>query len=275
MCKPLLYFLKIYRIFASVLCSKLHSNKGERMTFKKVILGSLLFAFGFVGLNALDGTAIQQEIEKKLKQKVEKLEIIPYSSGLSLVTIQVAGERAVFFVSNDGKRLFSSNGLVWEGDEKLLASYKQTVVDTHNFNSQRKNNKIISYANSNPQSVVSLKSNKKTKLTKYLVVDPTCPYCVDEIENIQTMLNDYNVKIIVVAYLSKTAELKTNYFFNQYQSFRQSKDARAKTLALLKEVFSKRMSIQGKNVKANASTTENTNAMGALGINAVPFSFVR
>lgn len=242
---------------------------------KKIIRGFLILALGFTSVFALDGSAIQKEIEGKLKQKIEKLDIQPYSNNLSLVTIQVGGERAVFFVSNDGKRLFSSKGLVWEGDDKLLTKYKKAVVDTNAFNSQRKNNKIISYADNNPQSVMTLKSKKKTKQTKYIVVDPTCPYCVDEIEDIQNTLLDYNVKIIVVAYLSKTAELKANYFFNSYQSFRKDPDAQKKSLALLKEIFQKKSSIQGKNVKNNPSTMENTNAMGALGINAVPFSFIR
>lgn len=245
------------------------------MTIKKVILFGLMFGLGFTSLSALEGNQIKGEIEGKLKQKIEKLDITPYSNDMSLVTIQVAGERAVFFVSNDGKRLFSSRGLVWEGDDKLLASYKKTITDTNNYNSQRKNNKIISYANSNPDSVVMLKSKKKTKLTKYLVVDPTCPYCVDEIDNLQETLNDFNVAIIVVAYLSKSAEMKANYFLNQYQSFRHEKNAQQKSIALLKEVFSKKMSIQGKNIKNNPSTRKNTNAMSELGINAVPFSFVR
>lgn len=221
---------------------------------------------------ATDVKKIAERLSNEINQKINVVEVVPYSKNMDLVIMESNGERSIFFLTKDGQSLFASNSLVYEENQGNYKKYTERLTKKEYYNSQRKTNMIADFALNNPEASAYLKSSKKTSRTKYIILDPNCPFCVDEVSKIDSILADYNVVIFVVNFLGKTSELKANYFYNTLPSVKNSRD---KTIALLKEVFAKRSNLNGKNIKANKNVPLVTDAMVSFGITQVPFSVVR
>lgn len=165
----------------------------------------------------------------------------------------IIGVSNIFFTS-------SSN------DESIVKSITDKIIDNNNNSQQKAASSIIKGLNDNQY--VSIKSNAKNAKTYFIISDPNCGYCREELKSIDEKLKTHNVNMVPVGMLGEDSAKKSAYILSKISSNTSDKDK----VKLFKEVYSNSFKAPKDIDVSNVSET--TKFIFSTGvINGVPFIY--
>lgn len=97
-----------------------------------------------------------------------------------------------------------------------------------------------------------------------MILDTTCPYCAQEVMQLDKYLQDANIEILMVGILGQKAHARAAGF---YQEFPEA-TTKEKKIALLKKVFDPSYTPKSGN---NELATKMSEATLAAGVQGVPY----
>lgn len=219
----------------------------------------------FIGLlNAADS-----DISKVLKERTGlDFKIISSRDFKSNIVIAESptGERFVLLSSSDGSYIVPINDGIALNDSKN--ELKSTIQSVGVYNKNLKDTRILKVFKQQEKNVLKIPAKNPTSKTIYMVLDTTCPYCLKEIDKLDSYLQEGNLEVLMVAFLGPKAQKRTAGFYEELPKA-QSRDDKIK---LLKKVFTKDYAPSSGNDNVTKQMTESTIAAG---IDGVPYIVVK
>lgn len=177
---------------------------------KKVLFSLFALAIFFGLLQAGVEENIVQMLQKQTGKKVSVTEIVSLSSQSNLKIVVIEDLETKYKIpmlaTKDGGLVVGLSNVFFSDNEKDAALINKTYEQAQAFNLQQQNSvKLNALFDSIPDDyVISIPSTAKNnqKIT-YIVSDPSCPHCQDELKQIDSRLKESNVKIIIVGFLGK------------------------------------------------------------------------
>lgn len=183
---------------------------------------------------------IEKLLQTQANQKVSVLKIEPLKSNsdynIAIVETLDTKYRIPVFTTKDGNIIIGLSNVFFS----LNAEDEKTVNDIYETTKNYNDNLALS-AKLNPlfesipaDSIVDLSSTTKdNKKILYIVSDPMCPHCQEELKHIDERLKDANVRMIPVGMLGQKSAEKSAYILEHIKSAKTLKDK----IALLNKVY--------------------------------------
>ncbi|MCE3037344.1 disulfide isomerase [Helicobacter sp. faydin-H20] len=241
----------------------------------------VIFVFIFGSLLQANTTKLEENLKKLIQDKtqqkitIDDIKDLKSDSNLKIVILKdsISKNQIPVITNKDGNMLFVLTNVFFakdDNDTKLVAEVLQKI--------QMDNDKQINSASLNklfesiPEDyVIKLQSSKKdNKKITYIVSDPMCPHCQDELRHIEDRLKDSNVHMVLVAYMGQESIKKAATIL---EKIRNAKDTKAK-VDIIQQVYSttfKATKADEKEVKKVENITKKI-ADSAL-IKGVPFIY--
>lgn len=249
------------------------------------IIASIFLILGvlpsFLEANTLNDN-IKKTILDKTHTEAKIVETKPLDiKKINIAIVEINNNQIPLFVSDDGKTILGVPDIFLTLNDKNLQTIRDTINQTQKFNSRGKQDKLLGIFKNDKDSIVFLHSTgEKTKKTTYIVTDPNCPYCKDEMQRIDNILSDSNVALILVGIIGgQNSETKSADILEATHSILKSKQSQKKKedeiLKHIKEVYFNRD--YAPSVKSQSNITiakKNSQLVIQAGVNAVPYKFV-
>ncbi|PAF43145.1 hypothetical protein [Helicobacter sp. 11S02596-1] len=229
-----------------------------------LLLGTLFF-----GVSILLGSNAQ--LEKMIKDN-EGLDVkVVDSKPTNIKSIQIVsleqpnGLRIPVLASDDGKTIIGISELLISSDEAFKNALKTAYQDATKHNKTITDNQVLKLFQKYQKNYVLKLDGKNKSKTTYMVVDPNCPYCYQEIQKLDETLQNSNVEMLVVGALGMDSIKKAASFYEDIKNKKSQKDK----IALLKAVFEKSYQ-PNQNVDISAITSIGKE-LAQAGVNGVPY----
>lgn len=222
---------------------------------------------------------IEQTILDKTSTQAKVIKIKPLNiKNVHIANIEINGNQIPLFVSGDGATIWGVPEIFFSTNNKILEETKQAVADTQTYNSRGKQQKLINTFKDKKDLAVFLSSTgKKTKKVTYIVSDPNCPYCKDEMQRIDDILSNSNVRFIFVGIIGgANSMLKSSDIIENAKKISLLKIGKIiqekRILSHIKEVYFN--SDYKPNSTSSVTAQESSQLAVQAGINAVPYKFI-
>ncbi|MWV61113.1 hypothetical protein DCO58_11350 [Helicobacter saguini] len=215
---------------------------------------------------ALDTNALQKRLKELTSVDFKVVSNKPASDASLLIVQSPSGERLIFLASSDGSYIVPLNGglPLSEAKSALRASVEGVSV----YNKDLKDSNAMKVLQKYTNYTLKIPAATKTTKTTYMVLDTMCPYCLQEVNKLDSYLKDSNVEVLMVAFLGAKSQKRTAGYYEELQKV-TSRDDKIK---LLKKVFTKEYDPKTGNDKITKEITESTIAAG---IEGVPYMIFR
>ena len=203
---------------------------------KKLLIVFMTFAF----LGSLYAGGKEDLLNLLQQQSGRKLSIVSFeplkASGLSLMVVQDStnGYRTAILTENKSQTIIVA-GLFFSQNNDDRVKVSKTLQDVESYNFKIQNATALNKLFESIPSDYAIKLEGKGSKTTYIISDPMCPYCQDELNDIDSRLQEGNVIMIVVAFLGQESLNKTAEIVSKIQTITTTKDK----IALLKNVYSR------------------------------------
>ena len=252
------------------------------MQSRKILLTSVLMA-GFLQLAT--AATNQSELEKNLVHLVntKTTQEVTIDSTYNLngdknlfiaILKDKASKNLIPVVTNQsGQLLFVLTDLFFTQNDKDTQLVQEILGKVNEANNKNINKEAINkLLESIPDDyVVKIAStNPKVKKITYIISDPMCPHCQDELRHIDDRLKDSNVYMIEVAFLGPQSKDKSAELLERIKSLKTTKQK----VSLVKEIYSTAHTAKNPNSR-NIQKVENiTKIIADSGlIKGVPFVY--
>lgn len=232
----------------------------------KITLASVLVLCGISAF--ANSSNIENLVREKvgIESKVISSVSLKELQNMKLVILESNEQRVPFLSNENGNTLIGLDNSFLTSNDDMLAKLQKTVQEAETYNTRGKNDKLLANIKGKNYPVISLQSKHKTNKTIYIVSDPNCPYCQDELARIDERLENGNVKIIVVGLLSDNSLSKASDIYEQIKS---AKTNQAK-IDTLKRIYANGYKT---NSTPNRIAIDLTNLIRQSGITGVPYLF--
>ncbi|PAF42588.1 disulfide isomerase [Helicobacter sp. 11S03491-1] len=206
-----------------------------------------LFGFFVASILVLSGLQanVEQNIIKIIQQQTgKKISVLKVDSLQSNPEFKIAiiqdldtQYKIPVFVSKDGNIVIGLSNVFFSDNQKDATLVNEIYKKTQDFNTQQQNSaKLNRMFESIPDDyVISLPSSVKgNKKIVYIVSDPMCPHCQQELREIDSRLKDANVKMVVVGFLGKNSIIKSALILEKIKSAKTP----GEKITILKQVYS-------------------------------------
>lgn len=224
-----------------------------------------LMTFGSIGFA---NAALEKLVKEKTGADVKVVKSMPLEElkNMQLVVLESGNQRVPFYASADGTTIIGTDSSFLTSKDALLGKLQLAMQDVERFNNRSKSDKLLADIKGQKLPVISLQSGTKTNKTLYIVSDPNCPYCQDELDKIDDRLKGANVKMVVVGILSENSLSKATDIYTQIKN---AKNNQAK-INVLRKIYSQGYQTNTQPSKEAVGVTE---AVRNSGITAVPYKF--
>nr|WP_314217521.1 hypothetical protein [uncultured Campylobacter sp.] len=176
---------------------------------------------------ALGANANEAEFVKNLKQSLNdknaqliSIDKLNSLNGLNLLIIRSGDKKEAFLASDDGKSLVAVTEepkLADAADAALFKMRTQILKDARDAAALELLKSI------NPARFAYIESfDKNNPYVTYIVGDPECPYCAEEMKRITKYLRNSNVKLIFAPVHGKSAFIKSALILKQLKALSPS-----------------------------------------------------
>lgn len=239
----------------------------KNILLASTVLSSSLFAASFED-------NVKNLIEKQTSAKVNIVNSVDLkdSKNLKIVVIEIAdgsAQRVPMFATSDGNTIIGLSNLFFtasKSDEDIVSKVSNDTM-AYNENGQKEAaGKLIKALS--PDQYITLKSDAKNPKTYFILADPNCGYCREELRNIEDRLKTHNVNMVIVGILGEDSQKKAAYLMDNIKS-NMSESAKLKGI---REVFSSNFKAPSKIDTSKVSqTTESLFRTGV--IRGVPYIY--
>ena len=176
---------------------------------------------------ALSANANEAEFVKNLKQSLNdknaqliSIDKLNSLNGLNLLIVRSGDKKEAYLASDDGKSLVAATEepkLADAADAALFKARMQTLKDANDAAALKLLKSI------NPARFAYIESfDKNNPYVTYIVGDPECPYCAEEMKRITKHLRNSNVKLIFAPVHGKSAFIKSALILKQLKALSPS-----------------------------------------------------
>lgn len=199
------------------------------------VLCVLALCAGFVGAKAgVDGkvaASVVQLIEKQINKKVQVLETRPLKSNKDFQVVVVQDPDTKYhiplLVNQTGSLVVGLTSIFFSTSSKDVEIVNSIYHESQSHNFQQQHSSALNALfNSIPKDyLINLTSSKKG-VTKnlYIVSDPSCPHCRNELGKIHERLKSANVHMVLVGFLGEESNLKAASILKQVKRKRTTED---------------------------------------------------
>lgn len=236
-----------------------------------------IFLFSFVLMQANMQENLTKLIKEKTKQDIKITQIydLKANANFKVVILEDALSKTQIPVitDKDGSMLFALTNIFFsmnENDTRLIGEIIQKI--------QSQNDKQVNSAAINKllesipdDYVIKLNSTTKNnqKIT-YIISDPMCPHCQDELRHIDEKLKESNVYMVLVAYMGQESIHKAATILEKIKSLKETKEK----INLLQQVYAKTFKAQETDTKEIKKVENITKKIADSGlIKGVPFIY--
>lgn len=239
---------------------------------KKKTLSSILacVAVGAVGFSLMGASnPIEKLVKEKTGADVKIVKQVPLNQlkDMQVVILESGNQRVPFLADKNGTTLIGADSSFLTSNDNLLLTLQKTVQETDAYNNRSKSDKLLATIKQKNYPVIALQSPTKTNKTLYVVSDPNCPYCQDELGRVEGHLRDKNVKMIVVGLLSEDSLYKASDLYSQIKTA-QTNQAK---INILRKIYSGNYQASGSQPSRDALGI--AEAVRDSGITSVPYKF--
>ncbi|RDU64240.1 hypothetical protein CQA53_07770 [Helicobacter didelphidarum] len=142
------------------------------------------------------------------------------------------GERLALISNKEGTYIVPLNIGVGNATNSPL---KIALDNVNRYNHDMKEKSVLAVFKKYPDSILKIPAMTSTKNTTYMVLDTTCPYCVNEIHQLDTYLKRGNIEILIVGILGEKASKRAAGFYAELPNAK----TREQKIALLKKIFTR------------------------------------
>ncbi|PAF53636.1 disulfide isomerase [Helicobacter sp. 13S00482-2] len=182
----------------------------------KILSIVAIASFGISALSADVSDNIVKILQEQTGKKISVLEVksLSGSSDFKIAIIKDMDTRyeIPIFVSKDGKTMIGLSNVFFSANKGDATLVNEVYKKTQDHNIQQQNSaKLNTLFESIPSDyVISIPSTTKgnQKIT-YIVSDPMCPHCQQELKNIDTRLKDTNIRLVLVSFLGRESGIKS------------------------------------------------------------------
>lgn len=238
--------------------------------FKKLILiSSVTLAVCFAGFE----DDVKALIKKETGIDVSVVSVTDFkdAKNLKLVVVEQTGnlQQLPAIVTSDAKMFMGLSNIFFtssSADGEIVGKAIGEVMKNNDASKKRAAGKLIDKLDSSEY--ISLTGKSKNAKTYFIVSDPNCGYCREELRNLEDKLKTHNVNMVVVGILSEDSKKRAAYIMNNITNT-MSNDEKIK---IIKEVYSNNFKAP-KNIDTSAieKTVETLFSNGVL--TGVPFIY--
>ena len=174
----------------------------------------IIYVLAACAVFALGANANEAEFVKNLKQSLNdknaqliSIDKLNSLNGLNLLIVRSGEKKEAFLASDDGKSLVAVTEepkLADAADAALFKMRTQILKDARDIAALELLKSI------DPARFAYIESfDKNNPFVTYIVGDPECPYCVEEMKRITKYLRNSNVKLIFAPVHGKSAFIKS------------------------------------------------------------------
>lgn len=229
----------------------------------------------FVAALALVGIAhaskLSDMLEKVIGEKTKILKEIPLKEdpNLKFVVLQTSsGEKAVIMANKAESVIYvvPAPQAFITANEQDSAALIDEVRMIQQYNENFKTHKAVKDVIAKiPQDYIISLKGKNPKKTYYIVSDPLCPHCQNELQNIEKRLQNGNVKMIVVGMMGEQSSKKAAEIYREAKKSKSDSDK----IALLKKVYNPNYKSSGGDEKIVQDVTKAL--IGKDKVNGTPY----
>lgn len=236
-----------------------------------------IFLFSFVFMQANMQENLTKLIKEKTKQDIKVMQTydLKANANFKVVILEdtLSKTQIPIITDKDGSMLFALTNIFFsvnEADTKLIGEIIQKI--------QSQNDKQVNSAAINKllesipdDYVIKLNSTTKNnqKIT-YIISDPMCPHCQDELRHIDEKLKESNVYMVLVAYMGQDSINKAANILEKIKSLKETKEK----VNLLQQVYATTFKAQESNAKEIKKVENITKKIADSGlIKGVPFIY--
>ncbi|PAF41634.1 disulfide isomerase [Helicobacter sp. 11S02596-1] len=206
---------------------------------KKILPVALIFfAFSFAQANVEKNIAniIQKQTGKNVS--VLKIQSLQSNPELKVAIIEDPSTKyqIPIFTSKDGNVIIGLSNVFFANEKKDAELVNQFYQTAQAHNSQQQNSaKLKTLFESIPDDyVIDLPSTTKgNQKVTYIVSDPMCPHCQNELRDIDSRLKETNVKMILVGFLGEKSAIKSSIILEKIKSAKTP----AEKIQILKQIY--------------------------------------
>ncbi|MFC3848306.1 disulfide isomerase [Helicobacter baculiformis] len=243
------------------------------------ILCALVLCVGMI--EAKDSSVLNENIvqliHKQTKKHVKVLRSQSLKSNKDFQIVVVEESETKYHVpllaNKNGTLVVGLSNLFFSNNEQDIKLINSIYNQTQSYNFKQANGaKINAMFDALPKDyIITLASKNKNAKELYIVSDPMCPHCQNELRKIQDHLKDANVHMVVVGLLGRKSILKAADIMMQAK---QAHNTESK-IALLNKVYAtayEPAEVPDDKIK---QVEEVTKQVLATGIESVPFIYER
>lgn len=238
---------------------------------KKVFFS--VFCFVSFSFSASFEETVKSLIEKQTDTKVNVVMTKDFKDNknlkIAVIEIENNAQQLPILATKDGSMIVGISNIFFtssSSDESIVKDIADKILENNKNSQQKAASGIIKELK--PEQYVSIQSNTNSKKTYFIVSDPNCGYCREELKNIDEKLKTHNVNLVPVGMLGEDSAKKSAYILSKVSSNMNSKDK----VKLLREVYSNNFK-SPKNIDVS-KVSETTKFIFSTGIiNGVPFIY--
>ncbi|WP_104637207.1 DsbA family protein [Helicobacter felis] len=230
-----------------------------------------------VGLLSAEGVGdnVVNLIQQQVKKEVRVLEVLPLNSDKNFQVVVVEDPETKYHIpllaNKDGSVVLGLGNVFFSKDNQDIALLNGVYHKTslHNFK-QGNGAKLNALFSGLPKSyVIDLVSKNKKAKNIYIVSDPRCPHCQEELRHVRERLKDANVHMVVVGLLGQKSTLKAADILTQ---IKQARNTETK-IALLEKIYATNYEPGEVSDDKIQEVEKITKQILETGIESVPFTY--
>lgn len=238
----------------------------------KRVFFSIFFVISFSFSASFEDT-IKDLIEKQTGTKINVISTQDFkdNKNLKIAVIEVLNnaQQLPVIVTKDGGMVIGISNIFFtssSNDESIVKNIADKINENNKNSQQKAASNIIKDLKSSQY--VSIKSTAKNPKTYFIISDPNCGYCREELKSIDEKLKTHNVNMVPVGMLGEDSAKKSAYILSKVSSNMSSEDK----VKLFRDVYSSSFKTP-KNIDTS-TISETTKFIFSTGvINGVPFIY--
>lgn len=215
---------------------------------------------------------IESLLKKEIGMESEVVKSLDIDEGLKFVIVEAkkTGMRLPIFATSNGNSILGYTKEFFTSRQSVTKKIEQEIEALMEHNKKTRDKEIQKLIARIPQNAIIKLDNKKDK-TLVVISDPECPYCRNELRNIEKRLKEANVYMILAPVHGKSAFIKSELIYQKTAKVRSSDEK----IEIIRKYFDPKVNLSSEELKIEPTITEkNANIIFNSGlIRGVPFVF--
>lgn len=240
---------------------------------KKILAGILIL--GFVG--NIFAQSVNENIQNTIKEisgfdtkvlNISEFESVP---GMAVAIVDGGSQAFPLFVSTDGKSIWAVSQFYKFSNQKDNDMMTKKIAEVEELNKNFSKLKMDELFNKLPkEAFVNIDAKIKTDKLLTIVTEPDCPYCRNELNNLEKHLETTNIRMVFASVHDQKSFIKAKLILDETKKLKSSDSS--KILAVFKKYY-KDIPLSDAQMKTDTSIVEKTTneIFGSGLIRGVPY----